>query len=100
MVTTRKNTEEQCVRVSAKIVAESALEAGCRLCDGRLQVGIASSGHDAERQAGVIVSLLLVPSNVGRRRWWFECPGCARQVQALYVPPAGLQLSCRHCHNL
>ena len=68
--------------------------------DFRLRVGVAFSRHEASTQAGLTVSLALVPSNVGGHRWWFMCPTCDRQVQALYVQPTSRQLACRHCHNL
>jgi hypothetical protein len=96
----RKTTVETCVGVDAKILAQNALDAGFPVCNGRLQVGLAFSGHDAERLAGGTFSLVLLPSNVGRHRWWFECPGCVRQVQTLYRTPTGSQLFCRHCHDL
>jgi hypothetical protein len=98
--TRRKFTLEQCARIEAMSLARAALRAGLTVDDGRLWVGVASSSDEAKRRARMIVSLALVPSNVGGHRWWFSCPVCDRQVQALYVQPTSRQLACRNCHNL
>jgi hypothetical protein len=35
----------------------------------------------------------------GDRIWW-SCPGCARRVDSLYLPPERPQLGCRRCCGL
>lgn len=92
----KRFTVEQCTTIKAVSLARAALKAGLPVDDSRLLVGVASSNDEAARQAGMTVSLVLVPSNVGGHRWWFECPKCDQRVSALY----GRTPACRHCHGL
>ena len=92
----KKFTIEQSAGVQTRALAEAALKAGLEIARNQLLVGIASH----KNPGGQVVSLVPAQTNVGGHRWWFECPECDRRVNALYVPPNGHELACRHCHNL
>ncbi len=46
----------------------------------------------------VLLDRTALPS--GGARWWWRCPGCAKRVDVLFLPPGCDRLACRTCHGL
>jgi len=65
--------------------------------------GVTVTHPAADPGAGPLAYLVptittVVPSG-GVRRWW-ECPGCRRRADALYLPDGRDRLGCRRCCGL
>lgn len=92
----RKVCVEDCLRVSAEVVALLVEPAPAEAFTWHLRT---YSGLSDEPQVETVEAVLV---DLHRGRWYFWCPRpqCGRRARDLYRPPGAARYGCRHCHDL